>query len=83
MKIDIQPGKGTSQYGTGIDINLTGDQLATAITAYLHAHNIHINGSRTVSVNGQLCKHANVYVDPSGFVIKKGKKYNGRTGLKE
>ncbi len=83
MKINIQPGKGTSVYGTGIEINLTGEQLAVAIIAYLEAHNIHISGPRTATVNRQLCDSAKVYVDPSGFVIKKGKKYNGRTGLKE
>lgn len=40
---------------------------------------VYINGPRTIRVNGELCNHGKVYVDPSGFVIdKKGNKWDGR-----
>ena len=76
MKINY--GKGRTEYGPGIDINLTGDEVACAIGTYLVAHNVHISGPRTIRVNGELCEGGNVYVDPSGFVIADGIKYSGR-----
>lgn len=75
MKVKF--GKGKSEYGPGVLIKLTGDEVAKAIDAYLVAHNIHVNGPRTTSVNGKMCKVGRVYVDPSGFVIYKGVKYPG------
>ena len=74
----VQYGKGKSKYGTGVDIKLTGDEVATAIDAYLVAHNIHIQGPRTINVNGDLIDSGSIYVDPSGFVIEKGEKFSGR-----
>ena len=74
----IKYGKGTTVYGPGVDIFLTGDDVATAISAYLVAHDIHISGPRTIRVNGELCKGGRVYVDPSGFVIHDGEKIDGR-----
>lgn len=65
----ISYGKGPTEYGPGVDIHLTGDEVAVAITAYLVARRIHVDGARTVTVNGELCKVGRVYVDPSGFVI--------------
>jgi len=53
---------------TAEGIELTGDEVATAIDAYLVAHNVHVSGPRTIRVNGELCKTGLVYVDPSGFV---------------
>jgi len=74
----IKYGKGKTQYGPGVQINLTGDEVAMAIYTYLTAHKFHISGPATIRVNGKLCKEGEIYVDPSGFVIAKGKRYSGR-----
>ena len=74
----VKYGKGKTEHGPGVQINLTGKDVARAIYVYLKAHNIHISGPATITVNGKLCKKGGVYVDPSGFVIKKGKKYSGK-----
>lgn len=77
MRIDY--GRGPTRYGPGVDIQLTGDEIATAVDAYLVAHGIHVSGPRTVTVNGSLCELGSVYVDPSGFVITpEGDKFEGR-----
>jgi hypothetical protein len=76
--MNIQFGKGKTKYGTGVEINLTGDEVATAIDAYLVAHGIYVSGARTISVNDQLCQVGQIYVDPSGFVISDGNKWSGR-----
>ena len=75
MKVDF--GAGKSIHGRGVEIDLDGDELATAIDAYLKAHRIHINGPRTITVNGELCESAHIYVDPSGSVVHNGKMYRG------
>ncbi len=74
----IKYGNGKTQYGPGVSINLTGDEVATAIDAYLVAHGIYVNGPRTITVNGELCDKGHIYVDPSGFVIANGEKFSGR-----
>lgn len=74
----VRPGNGPTEYGPGVDIDLTGDEVAVAITSYLVAHGVHIDGPRTVTVNGSLCTHGQVYVDPSGFVIFRGERISGR-----
>jgi hypothetical protein len=74
----IRHGKGTTEFGPGVSIILTGDEVATAIDAYLVAHDVHVEGPRTVTVNGDLCDRGHVYVDPSGFVIRDGEKISGR-----
>ena len=79
----IQKGKGTTEFGTGIDIELTGEELAHAISTYIYSKRILILGARTIRVNGKLCESASVYVDPSGDVIQKGIKISGRTGKVE
>jgi hypothetical protein len=56
----------------GVFIDLTGDELATAIDAYLVAHSINIIGPRTISVNGERCESARIYADPSSKVINNG-----------
>jgi len=76
----VKYGSGTTQYGPGVEINLTGAEVATAIAAYLVARNIHVRGPRTITVNGCLCDFGRVYVDPSGFVIRKGERIDGRGG---
>lgn len=75
--MEIQYGKGKTKYGTGVQIDLTGDEIAIAIDAYLTAHDVNVRGARTITVNGELCEKGEVYVDPSGFVVAKGIKYDG------
>jgi hypothetical protein len=74
----IKHGSGTTEFGPGVDVRLTGDEVATAIDAFLVAHGIHVIGPRTVTVNGNLCEAGKVYVDPSGRVITDGREYSGR-----
>jgi hypothetical protein len=74
----VQHGAGTTKYGPGVSIELTGDEVATAIDAYLVAHQVYASGPRTITVNGHECECGQVYVDPSGFVIDNGVKVSGR-----
>lgn len=76
MKVEY--GEGKTEYGPGVSIKLTGNEVAMAIYTYLTAHSVHISGPATITVNGKLCKKGSVYVDPSGFVVTNGKKYSGR-----
>jgi hypothetical protein len=76
--MDIMHGNGTTEYGPGVIIDLTGDEVALAISAFLVAHDVHIVGPRTIRVNGDLCDTGCIYVDPSGFVIAHGEKISGR-----
>jgi hypothetical protein len=74
----IKYGKGKTEFGPGVDIHLTGSEVAIAIDAYLVVRGVHVNGPRTVTVNGDLCHFGLVYVDPSGFVINRGEKFSGK-----
>jgi hypothetical protein len=74
----VKHGNGRTHFGPGVSIELTGDEVATAIAAWLVAHGVHVSGPRTVHVNGELCESGHVYVDPSGFVITEGEKISGR-----
>lgn len=77
--MDLRYGDGESLYGPGVIIQLTGDEVATAIDAWLVAHCVHISGPRTIRVNDERCRHGEIYVDPSGFVITPdGEKMSGR-----
>lgn len=76
--MNVKYGAGRTIYGPGVSIELTGDEVATAIDAYLVAHNVHVSGPRTITVNGELCDSGRVYVDPSGFAISDGVKFSGR-----
>ena len=79
----IKHGKGKTEYGPGIEIKLTGNEVAIAIDAYLVAHGVYVSGPRTITVNGDLCERGRVYVDPSGFVVTSGKRYTGRGEIEE
>lgn len=74
----IEYGNRITEYGPGVSIDLTGDEIATAIDAYLVAHGVHVRGPRTITVNGELCMSGNVYVDPMGRVVKDGTLFSGR-----
>ncbi len=76
--MDIQYGKGTTQYGPGVSIDLEADEVARAIHSWIVGQGVHIDGARTIMVNGELIDQASIYVDPSGFVIANGKKFSGR-----
>ena len=76
--MQVKYGKGTTRLGPGVSIELSGDEVATAIDAWLVAHGVHVQGPRTVTINGGLCADGHVYVDPSGFVIADGSKLSGR-----
>lgn len=71
-------GDGTTKFGPGVSIDLTGDEIAIAISAYLVAHKIFVTGPRTISVNNSLYNCGHIYVAPSGFVIHEGEKLSGR-----
>ena len=73
----IQHGNGPTEYGPGVEICLTGIDLACAIDAFLVANNINVQGPRTVYVNQELCRSAWIYVDPSGFVGTSEATYHG------
>lgn len=80
----IRYGGGPTEYGPGVEILLSGDDVAVAIFAWLVARGVHVDGPRTVTVNGELCERGRVYVDPSGFVITpKGEKLSGRGAVSE
>ena len=76
--MNVIHGEGKTRFGPGVSIDLSGDEVATAIDAFLVAHEVHVDGPRTVTVNGELCQIGHVYVDPEGFVIYKGRKFSGR-----
>lgn len=76
--MEVKFGKGTTEFGPGVSIELTGDEVATAIEAWLVAHGVHIGGPRTIRVNGELCEEGEIYVDPSGLVISGGERFSGR-----
>jgi hypothetical protein len=81
MKVKF--GNGKTEYGPGVDITLSGDEVAMAIYTYLTAHRVHIVGPATMTMNGKLLKKTRIYVDPSGRVIAKGKEYNGKGKCKK
>ncbi|MEL6237033.1 MAG: hypothetical protein AAFO57_00190 [Pseudomonadota bacterium] len=81
--MEVNYGEGKTQFGPGVSIELTGDEVATAIYAYLVAHGIHVQGARTVTVNGELCSYGRVYVDPEGSVVAEGTRFSGRGPGKE
>lgn len=76
MKIKF--GKGKTEYGPGVEIKLSGNEVAKAIYTYLTAHDVHITGAATITMDGELLKKTKIYVDPSGNVVANGKGYSGR-----
>ena len=78
--MQIKYGNGKTGYGPGVSINLTGDEVATAINQFLASRKINVKGPRTVTVNGDLCVNGHVYVDPSGSVGTLAWEFDGRGG---
>lgn len=76
--MEVRFGDGTTEFGPGVSIDLTGDEVAMAIDAWLMARGVHVRGPRTVKVNGDLCEIGEIYVDPSGFVVADGERFSGR-----
>lgn len=76
--MEIRFGDGKTEYGPGVAIEMTGDEVALAIFAWLVARDVHILGARTVTINGELCEAGMVYVDPGGAVVADGKRFSGR-----
>lgn len=79
----IRYGDGLTKYGPGIQIDLSGSEVATAIDTFLVAHGITVRGPRTISVNGDLCRMGEIYVDPSGFIVSDGVKWDGRGAVRK
>ena len=69
MKIKFEK---DTMFGDGVQIDLTGDEVAIAIEAYLMTHGVSMYGPRTIRVNGKPIKDAAVYVDPGGSVMWDG-----------
>lgn len=67
--MNIAYGNGKTESGPGVRIVLTGEEVAQAIAAWLVVHGVHVQGPRTIRVNGDLCEAGSIYVDPSGSVI--------------
>jgi len=50
--MNIKPGNGKTKYGTGVSIELSGREVAVAISAWLVAQEVYVKGPRTITVNG-------------------------------
>ena len=79
MTIDY--GQGTTRYGPGVSIWLSGEEVATALAEFVVARQVQIQGPRTITVQGHLCEEGEIYVDPSGSVVVAGFEYSGRGPL--
>lgn len=73
----IVHGKGATEFGPGVSINLTGDEVAIAIDAWLVSQRVHVKGPRTINVNDEMIQCGHIYVDPSGSVIVNGQEIFG------
>jgi hypothetical protein len=76
--MQIKFGRGKTEFGPGVSIQLTAEEVATAIDAYIVAHGKSVHGPRTITTNGCLIDGCHIYVDPSGFLMHNGQKWTGR-----
>ena len=76
MKVNY--GNGKTKYGPGVEIKLTGEEVAKAIYLYLFSQDVKITGPATINVNDDLCRHGKIYMDPSGSVMNKRVRLSGR-----
>lgn len=72
--MDIQE-HAPSRWGKSVSVEMTGSEVALAIMAYLVAHDIHISGPKTITVNGSLIENGRVFIDPSGFLVCDGERH--------
>lgn len=75
--MEVRHGDGTTEFGPGVTIELSGDEIAIAVDAYLVAHGVSVSGPRTVRVNGTQINDGHVYVDPCGSVVVHGTRLTG------
>jgi hypothetical protein len=77
--MEVKYGDGQTKFGPGVLIEMTGDEVATAIDAYLVAHGVSVRGPRTIRLNETLCTHMDMemYVDPSGSVVAGETRFSG------
>jgi hypothetical protein len=78
MKITYGGDRLPLRAGLGVDVELSGDEVATAVRAYLLSHGVYVQGPSTVTVNGELCREGRVYVDPVGCVLSGGHRFTPR-----
>jgi hypothetical protein len=77
----VRHGKGATECGPGVRISMSGEDVASAISLWLYAQDILIEGPRTITYNNKLLEDdCEVYVDPSGCVLKDGVRFNGSGG---
>ncbi len=69
----ISNGNGNTEYGMGISISLSSEQVCQALIKYIDELGVKIDGPRTITVNGKLVIGANIYVDPSGTISMHGR----------
>ncbi len=81
-RMKIERGNGTTKYGPGVNIRLTGAEMARAIDLFLYAQGVFVQGARTITYKGKLLKsRCEIYVDPSGRVsLADGNQIDGRGG---
>ena len=72
MKLKHYPDQG---YGPSVSVELSGNEVALAIMAYLVARDVHVCGPQTIRVNGEIITGGSLYVGPSGYLIKGGSAY--------
>ena len=75
--MEVKYGNGETEFGPGVLVEMTGDEVARAIDTYLYAHGIIIRGPRTILLNGALCTDMEMHVDPSGFVLTGDTRFSG------
>lgn len=73
--MDIKYGKGTTEFGPGVMVELTSVEVDTAIDAYLVNQEVYVSGPRSIQLEDG---GAEVYVDPSGSVRYAGIETFGR-----
>lgn len=76
--IKIRHGDGTTEYGPGVLIEMSGNDVARAIDNWLYDQGVAVRGARTIRIGGELCKPATIYVDPSGYVSHGDCQWDGR-----
>lgn len=77
---DVKYGNGKTEYGPGVLITLSGEEMAKAVMLWLHSQDVIVRGPATIRYDGEFLQDnlATVYVDPSGFVIADDQKFSGR-----